>query len=72
MPIYSIGKNEIRSLLNKEERLMNELRSLGRVRGTSSGVKSIREIVIENEVSRIRTELAVLSLGSAPDDDGIA
>ncbi|MDR1365333.1 MAG: hypothetical protein LBJ42_01970 [Holosporales bacterium] len=72
MSLYSIGKNEIRSLRNKEERLVSELKSLGGARGVSSDVKSIQEIVIENEVSKIRTKIAVLSFGTVPDDDGVA
>lgn len=70
MSLYSVGKNEIRSLLEKETQIKNELRDLDK--GSSNGICSFRAILLNNEMKKIRNKLKVLSLGNPSGSDDIS
>ena len=67
MSSYSVGKNEIRSLLEKEARMSDELKSL--TNDSGSKIHSFKAISINNELEKIRNKLKVLSFGNSSSDD---
>ncbi len=67
MSSYSVGKNKIRSLLEKEARMNNELKSLTNNSGTK--VRSFKAIALNSELEKIRNKLKVLSFGNNSGDD---
>lgn len=70
MSFYSIGKNEIQNLLEKEARIQHELASLGEKK--NNDIYSFKAIMLTNEMRKIQNKLKVLSFGSPSDGDGIA
>jgi hypothetical protein len=71
VPIYSVGKNEIRNLLDEEKRLEKELRSL--VSGSAkSNVSQFKAILLNNEITRVKNKLKVLAGGKSFDGGNIA
>ncbi|MBR1479870.1 MAG: hypothetical protein IJ599_03180 [Alphaproteobacteria bacterium] len=70
MSIYSVGKNELRNLANRETDIKNELQKLnGEER---ENVCSFRSILLNNEMSKIQNKMKVLSFGNPSEDDDIA
>jgi hypothetical protein len=67
--VYSVGKNEIQSLLRREEQLKHELLEIAE-KAKQVSICSFRELAIKREMSMIQTKLKVLSFGSNFDDDG--
>lgn len=65
MSFYSVGKNEIRSLLEKEEHMRDELKVL--TNNSGNKIRSFKAIALSNELEKIRNRLKVLSYGN---DDG--
>ncbi|MDR0942509.1 MAG: hypothetical protein LBM19_02755 [Holosporales bacterium] len=68
MSFYSVGKNEICSLLEKEEKIKRQLKKIENSRQRE--ISSFKAIKLKNEMLKIQNELKVLSFGN--DDDGIA
>ena len=67
---YSVGKNEIRNLLEKEAQIKSELRLLNKQ--SSSGVYSFKAIMLSNEMTKIQNKLRVLSFGNPTNGNDIA
>ena len=70
MSFYSVGKNEIQSLLEKEAQAKNELRAINK--NPTNGVYSFKAIRLANEITKIQNKLKVLSFGNPNDGDDIA
>ena len=70
MSIYSVGKNELRNLANRETDIKNELQKLNGEEG--GNVCSFRSILLNNEMSKIQNKMKVLSFGNPSEDDDIA
>ena len=70
MAFFSVGKNEIRNLLEKEARIKSELRDLNK--NVNKSVYSFKAIMLHNEMTKIQNKLKVLSFGNPPDGDDIA
>ncbi|MDR0744849.1 MAG: hypothetical protein LBE97_02760 [Holosporales bacterium] len=65
MSFFSIGRNEIQSLLEKERELKNKIH----VKDDGSGVvKDFQDIMIKKELEKVHTKLKIL--GYRPDGDG--
>ena len=70
MSFYSVGKNEIRSLLEKEAHMKDELKVLMSNAGTN--VRSFKAIALNSELEKLRNRLKVLTLGNDNGGDDIA
>lgn len=69
---YAIGRNELKSLLEKETRLQERIAKSDADEGT---ICSFETIVLKKEMEKVRTRLRVLSYmipSGNPDDDELA
>lgn len=69
MSFYSLGKNELHYLHQKEAQIKEELRKL---KGSSGNICSFKEITLKSEIKKIQNKLKVLTLGDNFDGDDIA
>lgn len=69
MSFYSLGKNELRYLYQKEAQIKEELRSL---KVSSGNICSFKEITLKNEMKKIQNKLKILTFGNNTDGDDIA
>lgn len=69
MSFYSLGKNEIRYLHQKETQIKEELEKLER---SSENICSFKEITLKSEMKKIQNKLNVLTFGNNTDGDDIA
>ncbi|MDR3224297.1 MAG: hypothetical protein LBT03_01780 [Holosporales bacterium] len=65
MSFHAVGKNEIQSLLKKEEDIKSELKKLG----NKDGVYSFKFVILKNEIAKVQNKLKLLSMGVSTDDD---
>lgn len=70
MSFYSVGKNEISNLLEKEAQIRSELRNLNK--DSNKNIYSFKAILLNNEMTKIQNKLKILSFGSPSDGDDIA
>ncbi len=70
MSFYSVGKNEIRNLLAREEYLMDKLAVL--TSSSCSNVLSFKAAALNSELQKLRNRLKVLTFGNNNDGDDIA
>ena len=70
MSFYSVGKNEIRSLLEKEAQIKSELRDLNK--DSNKNIYSFKAILLNNEMAKIQNKLKILSFRNPIDGDDIA
>ena len=70
MSFYSVGKNEIRNLREKETHIKDELKIL--TSNSSSNVLSFKAIVLNNELEKLHNRLKVLTFGNNNDGNDIA
>jgi hypothetical protein len=59
--LYSIEKNEICNLLEKEIQLKSELERLSR-RNSAGNVYDFRSIMLKSEINKVQNKLRILSL----------
>ena len=70
MSFYSVGKNEMRILLEKEAHMEDELKVL--TSNSRSNVHSFQALALSSELEKLRNRLKVLTLGNNGDGDDIA
>jgi hypothetical protein len=68
MPFYSIGKNELRGLIEKEEMIKRELEAIESLK-SSSDVMRFRSASLKDEATKIHNKIRLLS---SEDSDDIA
>ena len=71
MSVYSVGKNEVHSLMEKEQRIKQELEEITKASSTGN-ICSFRSLILKNEIKKVHNKLKILSFGSGPDGDDIA
>jgi hypothetical protein len=71
MSIFSVGKNEIRNLLEKESQLKSELKKLAK-ESTNPNVQNFKTIMLKNEMIKIQNKIKILSFKNGPDDGDVA
>lgn len=71
MSVYSVGKNEVRSLMEKEQKIKKELEEISKT-SSSGNICSFRSVMLKNEIKKVHNKLKILSFGSGPDGDDIA
>ena len=69
MSFYSLGKNELYYLHQKEAQIKEELKKLEE---SSDNICSFKEIILKNEMKKIQNKLKILTFGNNPDGDDIA
>lgn len=69
MSFYSLGKNELYYLHQKEAQIKEELKKLEK---SSDNICSFKEIILKNEMKKIQNKLKILTFGYNPDGDDIA
>lgn len=69
MSFYSLGKNELYYLHQKEAQIKEELKKLEK---SSDNICSFKEIILKNEMKKIQNKLKILTFGNNPDRDDIA
>lgn len=67
MSRYSVGKNEIRNLLQKEASMQDELKSL--TNSCDGKIRNFKAIALNKEITKIHNKLRILSFGSNGPDD---
>ncbi|MDR1476281.1 MAG: hypothetical protein LBI20_03110 [Holosporales bacterium] len=68
MPFYSIGKNELKGLIEKEKKMKRELEAIESLKSPSE-VIHFKSASLRNEVIKIHNRIKLLSVG---DNDDIA
>lgn len=69
MSFYSLGKNELYYLHQKEAQIKEELKKLEE---SSDNICSFKEIILKNEMKKIQNKLKILTFGNNSDGDDIA
>jgi hypothetical protein len=65
MPFYSLGKNEVRALIDKEKKINDELMQ---IKHSDKNVLSIREVALLSDLKKVRAKLKLLRSDSDLDD----
>ncbi|MDR1289338.1 MAG: hypothetical protein LBJ77_03035 [Holosporales bacterium] len=68
MPFYSIGKNELRGLIEKEEMIKRELEAIESLK-SSSDIIRFKSASLKDEATKIHNKIRMLS---GEDSDNIA
>lgn len=71
MSVYSVGKNEVHSLMKKEQEFKKELEEISKT-SSSGNICSFRAVMLKNEIKKVHNKLKVLSFGNSFDGDDIA
>lgn len=69
MSFYSLGKNELHYLHQKEAQIKEELKKL---EGSPENICNFKEIILKSEMKKIQNKLKVLTFGNNFNGDDIA
>lgn len=70
MSFFSVGKNEVISLLEREAQIKNELSSLEQ--NSKSGICNFKAIALNNEIKKIQNKIKILTFGNHSGGNDIA
>jgi hypothetical protein len=68
MPVYSIGKNELLGLIEKENRMRKELDSIKSLIDVSE-IMNLKAMFLKNEIAKLHNNILLMTFGT---NDNIA